>query len=59
MATRDRLGLKRELPPRTRLALLVLSFAAPLLLWAAFSYIPWLWHPLVRISDPGEVEYFN
>ncbi len=59
MATRDRLGLKRELPPRTRFTLLVLSFVAPLLLWSAISYIPWLWHPLVRISDPGEVEYFT
>jgi NitT/TauT family transport system permease protein len=59
MATRDRLGLKRELPPRTRFTLLVLSFVAPLLLWSAISYIPWVWHPLVRISDPGEVEYFT
>ncbi len=59
MATKDQLGLKSELLPRLRLTLLLLSFALPLLLWALVSYVPWLWHPLVRISEPGEVEYFS
>ena len=59
MAANDWLGLKHELPPRRRFVLLVLSFAAPLILWCLVSYVPWLWHPLVRISDPGEVEYFT
>ena len=59
MAANDWLGLKHELPPRRRFVLLVLSFAAPLVLWCLVSYVPWLWHPLVRISDPGEVEYFT
>ncbi|HEY5895348.1 MAG TPA: ABC transporter permease [Chthoniobacterales bacterium] len=59
MATSDFLGLKKELPPSRRLVLTILSFVGPLILWAAVSYIPWLWHPLVRITDPGEVEYFS
>ena len=58
MASSDWLGLKSELPPRRRLILTVVSFALPLLLWAAVSYVPWLWHPLVKISSPGDVEYF-
>ena len=39
--------------------LLVASFATPLLLWAAVSYVPWLWHPFVEIEQPGSVDYFT
>jgi NitT/TauT family transport system permease protein len=31
----------------------------PLVIWSAVSYIPWLWHPLVRVTDPGSVDYFS
>jgi NitT/TauT family transport system permease protein len=58
MAHRDWLGLKEELPHNRRLLLTILSFALPIALWCAVSYIPWLWHPSVRITDPGEVDYF-
>lgn len=37
---------------------MVLSFAIPIGLWSAVSYIPWLWHPLVHVTDPGGVDYF-
>ena len=56
---RDWLGLKKELPPRRRVVLAFLSFLAPLALWSAVSYIPWLWHPLVRVTVPGDVDYFQ
>ncbi len=59
MAHNDWLGLKKELPPRRRLILTILAFLVPLGLWSAVSYIPWLWHPQVRITSPGEVEYFS
>jgi NitT/TauT family transport system permease protein len=36
----------------------LLSFLLPLILWSAVSYVPWIWHPLVRIEDPGQVDYF-
>ena len=55
----DWLGLKSELPARRRTLLTLLSFFLPLALWCAVSYIPWLWHPLIHITDPGEVEYFS
>ncbi len=58
MASRDWLGLKAELPQRRKVLLTILSFLAPLLLWCAVSYVPWLWHPNVRISAPGDVDYF-
>src|SRR5215218_5728141 len=58
MAQKDWLGLKNELPRKRRFALVVLSFLAPLAVWSAVSYVPWLWHPLVRVTAPGDVEYF-
>ncbi len=59
MAHHDWLGLKRELPHRRQLLLTVLSFVIPLALWCLVSYVPWIWHPLVRITDPGNVDYFS
>ncbi len=36
---------------------LALAFAMPLLVWAALSYLPFLWHPLVLIGDPGDTKH--
>ena len=35
------------------------SFVLPLLIWSLVSYAPFLWHPKVRIIDPGAVAYFK
>src|SRR5690606_11107902 len=35
------------------------SFLLPLQVWALVSYVPFLWHPEVLISDPGGVSYFK
>src|ERR1700688_2515525 len=59
MAHHDWLGLKKELPHKRRLLLTVLSFVIPLALWSFVSYTPWFWHPLVHITNPGEVDYFS
>ncbi|MDD5139778.1 MAG: ABC transporter permease [Verrucomicrobiales bacterium] len=59
MASHDWLGLKQELPRKRRLLLVGLSFLIPLLVWSAVSYVPWLWHPLVHVTDPGSVDYFT
>jgi NitT/TauT family transport system permease protein len=58
MGLRDRLGLRHELPPRRRFVLIILSFLLPVALWSIVSYVPWIWHPLVRVTDPGGVDYF-
>lgn len=55
----DWLGLKQDVPPRRRLWLALLSFLVPLGLWSLVSYVPWLWHPLVHVTEPGEVEFFS
>src|SRR5579872_455785 len=58
MKDHDWLGLKKELSPRRRLQLTVLSFLLPLAIWSAISYVPWIWHPLVRVTETGSVDYF-
>jgi NitT/TauT family transport system permease protein len=35
------------------------SFLLPLALWCMISYVPFVWHPKVEISNPGGVDYFQ
>jgi len=58
MGLRDWLGLRHELPHRRKLVLTVCSFLAPLVLWSIVSYVPWIWHPYIHVTDPGGVDYF-
>ena len=60
-AARRRQWLKPfgELPAASQITLLWLSFLLPLLAWAAVSYVPFIWHPLMRIVEPGGVSYFH
>jgi NitT/TauT family transport system permease protein len=39
--------------------LVVASFILPLLMWSAVSYLPFIWHPNVKITSPGDVAYFR
>lgn len=52
-------AVRRELSPRKRSLLGVGSFLLPLLIWCAVSYVPAFWHPMVMISQPGDVDYFQ
>ena len=47
------------LSPKRERALTGLSFLLPLLLWAAVSYTPFIWHPNIEITEPGSVSYFQ
>lgn len=49
----------RDVSPTSRRWLTFGSFLLPLALWSAVSYLPWLWHPLVKITQPGEVAWFQ
>jgi len=51
--------LLRELPHRRRRVLGFLSFLIPLAAWCMVSYVPFVWHPMRRISDPGDVSWFT
>lgn len=44
---------------RSRNWLTIASFAIPLLLWSLVSYSPYVWHPQMEITEPGDVRYFK
>ncbi|MDX2081951.1 MAG: ABC transporter permease subunit [Terrimicrobiaceae bacterium] len=48
-----------EIPPALEAVLLWASFLLPLAVWAVVSYVPFVWHPLVRITEPAGVSYFR
>jgi NitT/TauT family transport system permease protein len=37
----------------------LVAFLLPLLLWSMVSYVPFIWHPNIKITDPGEVSWFR
>ncbi|GAC1603332.1 MAG: hypothetical protein NVS3B2_07730 [Ramlibacter sp.] len=44
---------------RQRRLLAVGSFILPILVWCLVSYVPFVWHPKVRVAEPGGVDYFQ
>lgn len=52
-------AVRRELSPHKRTMLGVGSFLLPLLVWCLVSYVPFVWHPMVLVSNPGDVDYFQ
>lgn len=51
--------IRKNLSPGQSKILVILSFLLPLLLWCAVSYVPFLWHPMMKITDPGDVSFFQ
>jgi NitT/TauT family transport system permease protein len=49
----------QPLSARAKLLIGIASFVLPVLLWSAVSYVPWLWHPQIMITDPGSVSYLE
>lgn len=49
----------KELSPKSKLLLGLGSFLIPVLIWCAVSYLPFLWHPQVQITQSGSVPYFQ
>lgn len=52
-------AVRAALSPRRKLVLGIGAFVLPLLLWCAVSYLPFLWHPQVLVTQPGDVDYFQ
>jgi NitT/TauT family transport system permease protein len=48
-----------ELPVGRRALLGALAFAIPLTVWSIVSYVPFVWHPMVKVSDPGDVSWLT
>ena len=52
------LAVGKPLSPHRERVLAVVSFLIPIGLWMLVSYVPFLWHPVVHVSDPGD-SYFR
>jgi NitT/TauT family transport system permease protein len=59
MPSRPWFVVGKEVAPRTKRVFTVFSFLLPLIVWAIVSYVPWIWHPLIRIDTPGDVAWFK
>ncbi len=46
-------------PLSKRRLLIASSFLLPLLVWSMFAYVPFVWHPMVTVTEPGDVAYFR
>lgn len=59
MSTLSWFAVRKKLPSNPRTTVAVLSFLLPVTLWCLVSYVPFLWHPMVEVEDPGGVSYFQ
>ena len=59
MAHSSWFAVRQALAPRRRFVLSLMSFGIPLLIWCLVSYVPGVWHPMIKITDPGSVSYFS
>ncbi len=53
------LSIRKDLTPGLHRRFGVLAFLIPLATWSLFSYVPWLWHPMVRVTDPAGVSWIK
>ncbi len=44
---------------RQRSLLAIGSFVIPIAVWCLVSYLPFIWHPMVRVAEPGGVDYYQ
>jgi NitT/TauT family transport system permease protein len=53
------LQVLKPISPRAKLVIGCLSFVLPVLLWGIVSYVPFVWHPQMLITEPGSVDYLQ
>lgn len=49
----------RELSPQSKILLGFGSFLIPILIWCTVSYLPFIWHPQVQITNSGSVSFLQ
>ena len=49
----------KPISPRAKLVLGSMSFVLPIIIWCVISYVPFVWHPQVLITDPGSADYLQ
>src|SRR3954468_11504941 len=53
------ISIRGPLSARKTNILTLASFLLPLVLWSCVSYLPFIWHPFISVTDPGGVDYFQ
>ncbi len=51
--------VQQPLVSSRRWPLWALSFLLPLAVWSAVSYVPWLWHPMIKVEQSGDVTWLK
>jgi NitT/TauT family transport system permease protein len=46
-------AVRRDVTGLRGAALTIASFLLPLAIWSAVSYVPFVWHPVIRVTNPG------
>jgi NitT/TauT family transport system permease protein len=59
MAKTQWFSVGKELKPNQRLILTIFSFLIPLVIWSLVSYVPFIWHPKMEVTSPGDVTYLK
>lgn len=49
----------KELDPQRRRGFQIFSFIIPLAIWSLVSYCPAVWHPMMKVSEPGDITHFT
>ena len=57
--TQSWFAVRKALSPIQARWLTLLSFLLPLMVWSIVSYVPFVWHPKVEITEPGDVSWFQ
>lgn len=52
-------AVRQPLASKPSVILGIMSFLLPLLIWCLVSYVPFIWHPKIEISDPGSIDWFQ
>lgn len=52
-------AVRKSVNGNQKLLLSIMSFVIPLLIWSLVSYVPFIWHPQVQVTVPGDVSYFT
>ncbi len=52
-------AVRKAQPARRATLLTIASFLVPLLIWCIVSYVPFIWHPKIEITDPGSIGWFK
>jgi NitT/TauT family transport system permease protein len=52
-------AVRKELSPIQARWLTLLSFLLPLMIWSIVSYVPFVWHPKIEVTEPASVSWFQ